>query len=149
MCYAPFRETKHFVSFLRAVLFYSLATMKSARKHFVSRFSLPTTAVWRTRCPKMAIPLSRGLSFPARNGSCPQVTYIGANLKAGDVFFVSLCATQISTDFLTAGAPLLSRCRPLLKTCGGINLERRSTSRCDESLTSHLHSLVGTNQPKF
>ena len=65
----PAREMKHF-SNIESFSAYSLAIL-STRKHLVSRFWLPTTAVWRTR--RLHTPHQEHLQFRGNEILCEKL----------------------------------------------------------------------------
>ena len=152
LCHAPLRETNIFRTRFCELYMYPLAT-SNTRTLLVSRFSLSTIAVWHIpdRCPHRPhhghTPQLRGLLFPVKSYCCCRQVKCKCSVRG--LFFISFCGPQFSTNCDHWSTSEL-RCRPLpIANLQGINLERNTTSSCDEPLTSRRRSPVSTNQPKF
>lgn len=108
LLYAPLRERKPFEFYARAFSCYSLEPSNS-QKHRSSRFLLPATSVWHTRCPRTPHQehpsTSRAVvSCEQLQCSCPQVSE-SANVQLRAVFVCHLLRPKFR-PISTSAAPL-------------------------------------------
>ena len=85
-------------------------------KPLLSRFWLPTTAVWCTRRPPTSHEEGGSISWTAV--ACEELPLSASEVKtfSWGLYFASFCVPQISTNFDYCSTSN-SRCRPLLRTC--------------------------------